>query len=272
MNAQNDIKIWKDFVENLKKGELTSDEVRPYNESLKAPLIELLASLRSKVSWEEFEATPEVHRVHDQVCYLIPLTFDGHKDTYCFTLLIQGDKWYFRHIESIFIRLDKIAPLPTSTFPDISEGQKAWIREEFLATEQVRLFNFLSKDKGRDFAFSWFKDGAGYFLATRAWVPFISAPKAFIVYACWEQAILKGNSVTLEKMEDDEAIVRMGSIYLELYARATHLRQEISLEDYRQILETRWKDRASNAGWDLRISYKQGECLFHFDRKSQKEA
>jgi len=246
---------------------LTSERIRPYHELLREPLLEFVTTLKGKVSWEEFESEPEVYRVGDQVHYLVSLTIDRRKDTYCFTLLIEEGKWSFQHVESIVIRLDNVSSLPTSTFPDIPEEQKAWILEEYRVSEQVRLFNFLSQDRGRDFAFNWFRDGAGYFLAARAWVPFVPASRAFILFLCWEQANLRGNSVTLEKLDDEEAILRMESNYFKLYAQAMHLKQQISSEDYRQIFETVWHDRASNAGWDLGITFELQECLFHFKKQ-----
>ena len=264
---QDGMEIWKEFVESLKKGELTHDRIRPYDESLSVAIMQFLTVIEEKVSWEELDATPEVHRVCNQVHYLIPLTFDGDRTTLCFTLLMEGNKWYFQHLESIFIRLDRISSLPTSAFPNLPEEKKAWIREEIYVSRQVQLFNFLSEEKGRDFAFDWFRDGAGYFLAAKAWVPFIPPSRAFILYACWEQANLRGNSVTLEKLYDNEAVVRVKPKYFEIYARAGHLKPRISLEDYRQIFETTWQDRANNAGWNLQITYDQGECLFHFEKR-----
>ena len=267
LTLQDDIKIWMEFLVSLKKDELTHDRFRPYDESLRARIMEFLTSIREKVSWDELEAVPEIHRVGNQIHYLVPLTFDDERVTFCFTLLMEGNDWYFRHLESIFIRLDEISSPPTSTFPDLPEAAKAWMREEIRVTKQVILFNFLSKEKGRDFAFNWFRDGAGYFLSSRTWVPFVPESKAFILYACWEQAKLRGNNVILEELNDDEAIVRIKSNYLKLYADTAHLKPKISLEDYRQIFEKIWKDRAGNAGWDLQITYHQEECLFHFEKK-----
>lgn len=41
------------------------------------------------------------------------------------------------------------------------------MREEIAMTERVRVFNLLAKEKGKPFAFEWFRDGAAYFLAAR---------------------------------------------------------------------------------------------------------
>lgn len=269
IGIRDNVAIWTEFVSQLKKGELTSDRIRPYHESLTEPILRFLGMMKEKALWEEFEAMPEFHQVGNQVHCLIPLTFNGERNTYCFTFLVEGGKWYFQHLESIIIRLDNVPSLPASTFPDLPEGQKAWMREEFRVSEQVRLFDFLSEEKGKDFAFDWFKDGAGYFLAARTWVPFVPAPKGFILFLCWEQANLRGNAVTLEKLEEEEAVLRMKSNYFRLFDRAAHLKQQISFEDYRRILETVWQDRANKAGWNLKITYEQEESCFHFTKTKQ---
>jgi len=265
--AQDELEIWKEFVISLKKGEITWDNIHPHYEIIREPMLEFLRQIREKAQWTEFKITPEIHWVGDHVYYLIALTLDGQKSTYCFTILIEGNKWYFQHLERIILRLDKITSLPTSTFPDIPEEKKFHIREEIRESEHVRLFNFLAKEKGKEFAFNWFCDGAGYFLAAKVWVPFLPSSKAFILYACWEQSNLRGNKVTLEKLNNDEASFRLRSIYLELYKITGHLKQQISFEDYRQIFNTIWLDRANNAGWDLKITYEQDECIFYFNKK-----
>ncbi len=260
--------VWKDFVSKLRCGGLTADNIRTFDESLKKPILKFLEVMKDKIELEELEFMPEIYQVGNQVNYLIPLTFEGKRTPYCFKFIVEEKKWYLRHMESIMIRLDKISSFPASTFPDLSEDQKAWIREEIHVTEQVYLFNFLLREKGKDFAFSWFKDGAGYFLMAKTWVPFVPEPKAFILFTCWEQANLRGNYVTLEKLEAKEAIIRMKSNYFQLFKRTGHLKQQISFEDYKNIFEIMWQDRANNAGWDLQIIYKPEDASFISPKRS----
>ncbi len=272
--SHDDIRVWREFVGALKKGQMTVDKVRPYPEMvpLKEKLMEFLSTMREKAVWQEWQATPECYRVGSHLHYLVPLTFDGEKVTYCFTFLVEGENWYFRQLEGITIRLDKIATLPTSEFPDIAEQNKIWLRQEGYWSEQVRLFNFLAKEKGKDFAFTWFADGRGYLVAAKAQVPFLPPEKAFVLYLCWEQAKLSGSSVTLEKLDDQEAIVRMKPIYFLLYKITSHLKGQISFADYQKIFETIWQDRANKAGWDLNISYEDDECTFRLIRQNKTSA
>ncbi len=264
--ADRDLEVWQQFVADLKGGKLTADNLRPYQEGLRAPLFGFLSTMRQKADWKEWQAAPEIYRVQDQLHFLIPLTFDGGQTTYCFSFVRQAGKWFFQHLESIFIRLDRTGAPPVSTFPDVAEEHKAWMREEMHVNEQVSIFNLLAKEKGKPFAFDWFRDGVGYFLAARAWVPFVPPSRAFILYACWEQANLRGNRVTLEELSDTHARIRAVPNYLQLYENSGHLHQQIAFEDYRQIFETIWQDRAKNAGWNLNLTCTGAECVFDFRR------
>jgi hypothetical protein len=270
--SEDDIRIWNEFVTALRKGEITPDRMRPYYDELKEPLMRFLEEMRAKATWTEWEAVPEIHRVGSRVHFLIPLTFDGRTADYCFTFLKEGDQWYFQHLEAINIRMDKVGALPTSTFPDVPEETKVHIREESRWSREIQVFNFIAKEKGKAAAFDFCRDGNGYFLAARVWVPFVEPSEAFILYLCREQANLIGNKVTLEKLEENEASVRMETYYFALYQATAHLSQQVSFEDYRQIFETIWQDRARAAGWDLAIEYsnegyKGSACTLHFQKK-----
>lgn len=268
-----DLSIWREFVTAMKTGGLTSAKVRPYYEELRQPILGWLKEMSDKATWAEWEKTPEVHRVRDQVHFLIPLTFDGRTASYCLTFLVEGGAWYFRHIEAINIRLDKMGPLPTSAFPDVDEPTKAHIREETQWSREIRVFNELAALKGKSYALDFFKDGEGYFLAAKTWVPFVEPQKALVLYACWEQANLRGNTVTLEKLDEGEAVVKLSTFFFKLYHVSAHLAQQIPFEDYTKIFETIWKDRARAAGWALEIEYgnegyRASECLLRFKRSS----
>jgi hypothetical protein len=267
--GQNELKIWMEFVAALKNNVLSPDRIRLIEPMTLEMIQETLQRFREGAVWSEWEAEPEVIRADPQLNFIIPLKGKlGTRTDYCFMFLVEKNQWYFRSIEAIFIRLDKIGSLPASTFPDISEKQKAWAREEIYWSEQVRLFNLLSKEKGKEFAFDWVKkgigNGIGYLLGAETWVPFVSPSKAFILYLCWEQANLRGNDVVLEKLDDHEALLKITPLYFALYQAASHLKRQISLEDYIKIFETIWQERADKAGWKLKIEGQGRICIFHF--------
>jgi hypothetical protein len=179
-------------------------------------------------------------------------------------LILEEGRWFYRHVETIFIRLDKLPPLPLSTFPDISETQKQWARAEMIWSERVRVFNLIAELKGLEAAIGFFMDGAGYFLGAKTWVPFVHPRRAFILYLCWEQANLKGNRVILETLTDTEAVVKLDPLPYRIYRAATHLREQIEFKDYRELYESIWRNRAAAAGWNLEMKIQGSFTVLHF--------
>ena len=266
-----DLRIWKEFVSDLRAGKMEDPaRIRPYYPELLEPMKGYLGQLRVGIAWDRLESGPKVFRVGNQVHFVISLPYQGEGQTlsppFCFSFLDEKGRWYFQHMETVMIRMDQLGPLPATSFPDVPAERKAWMREEIEISDQVRLFAYLAKEKGKDFAFNWFRDGAGYALAARTWIPFVPPERAFVLYLCWEFANRRENPVNLEKLTAEDALVRVTSRWFQLYEAAAHLKPQISPEDYRRLFETIWQDRATNAGWDLTISYEGEACLFRLAR------
>jgi len=270
LTAQQNDQIWREFVRDLREDQVTEDHLRPLYTT--KPLMQtLLETMRAEADWREWEVVPEVHQQENRIYYILPLSLGGRKSTFCFTFISTPGGWYLQHFESILLRLDQLGTPPISVFPDAAATQKHWMREEISASEQVRLFNWLMKEKGRQAALDWFRDGRGYALSAAAWVPLLPPHRAFIVYLCWEQARLRGSRVTLNRLDDSEALVTLEPIFLRLYAATSHLRQQISKEDYRALFETVWQDRAVAAGWKLKMDCRETHCIFSFSRTTKTE-
>ena len=257
---------WAEFVRTMEVGPYPEQDIRPYLESLREPMAGFLEEMRAKADWREWRQAPRVFRTGDQAHFILPLTFDGQTARYSFSFIKEEEQWYFQHLEAITLPFDQLGALPLTEFPDLPEADKARIREEIEVSQDVRLFNTLAALRDTTAALDWFKDGHGYALAARAWIPFVPPSQAFILYACWEQANLRGNKVTLERLEPDTAIVKIAVSYFQLYKNAAHLKQQISPEHYRQLYESRWQDRATAAGWDLHLLCTVTECAFRFSQ------
>lgn len=257
--GQDDLRVWRDFAGTLRAGKVNVERIRPLaqlGDEFKPVLLGYLDSLRAWASPADWDVTPEIIRVGDRIQYIVPWTERNRKVTYCFSLLSDRGRWYFQHLETIFIRLDTVSNFPSSAFPDVSEQMKTWAREEiYWSFIVLNVYLPVTADRGKETALNMLKDGGGYFLGARTWVPFVPPEKAFVLYLCWEQANLRGNQVTLLKLQDKEATIRLKTHFFELYTTAAHLKPVISLDDYKQIFETIWQDRASNAGWHLNIRY-----------------
>jgi hypothetical protein len=266
---QDALKIWREFVSALKNDRLTLENIRPPDHLSEESQLQILSLFRANAVWEEWEVEPEIVKHGDLITFIISLKQKSKSaGTYTFNFIVENGQWYFRFLEGIVIRLDKVTSLPASEFPDLPEARKAWIRQESYWSKMIGIYNSLVEAKGKDYAMGIFLDGAGYALAATVWIPFFRPSRSFILYLCWEQANLHGNKVTLEKLEDNEATVRFDDLqYFALYMRTSHLKQQISLEDYIGIFEAIWQDRAKNAGWNLEIEGKGRQIVFHFTRQ-----
>ncbi len=266
--SQDALNIWREFVGALKDNQLTLENIRPPEHLTKESQLQILSLFRENAVWEEWEVEPEIVKHGDLLTFIITLRQKSNTPgTYTFNFIVENGRWYFRFLEGIVIRLDKVTSLPASEFPDLPEARKSWIRQESYWSKMIWIYNRLVEVKGKDYALGIFLDGAGYVLAATTWIPFFPPSRSFILYLCWEQAKLHGNKVTLEKLEDNKATVRFDDLqYFALYVRTTHLKQQISLEDYIGIFEAIWQDRAKNAGWNLDIEGKGRQIVFHFSR------
>ncbi len=72
--------------------------------------------------------------------------------------------------------------------------------------------------------------------------------------------------MTLQKLDDKEAVMKMIPLYFQVFRHVTHLKRQIAFQDYRKIYETIWESRAQRAGWDLQIDIRGVECIFRFKR------
>ena len=273
--GQDNAMIWKEFVAAVKSGTLTAEQIHPLYGVPKETLLEHLRQLKlasdSNSSWADWD-NPEVFAVDNLVHFIVKLRIGpGTTTDRCLSFIKEGNRWYYGHMEGIFIRLDKTPKPPTSDFPDIDAETKAWQREEIYWSELVQTYLRIANKNGKPFALDLLKSGPGYFVAAKSWVPFVAPARAFILYLCWNESRLRENLVVLEKLTDLEAVVSMQTHYFFLYKRATHLRQWIPFDEYRQIFDTIWQDRAAAAGWSLEIKYKDPECLqcvLRFTRKT----
>jgi len=266
-------RIWREFLGELRGGELEDpSRFRTHYDNLVEPNIRVLNSIRDNAIPSSLEKRPEIHRVGDSIHYLVPIrwksTPTAEPSTFCFSLVLEEGRWYFQHIENIFIRLDKLGPLPTSSFPDLPEERKAFMKDEFQVGKDVRLFNYLVEKEGREYALNWFIDGDGYALAARVWVPFVPPERAFILYLCWDLANLRGEDVTLEVLDEHEAVVHWRNPrYFALYMQTGHLRQQIAAVDYATIFERIWQDRARAGGWVLEMEQVEDVIVMRFTKQ-----
>jgi hypothetical protein len=217
VQAQSTDSLWSEFLGSLYKGEMTADRLRPLTPSLTGPLLGYLQTIRTSVPRESLPDHPESHSVGEYIHYIVPIVDRTDTSIFCFTLMIDRSGWYFRHLENILLRLDTLSHFPVSSYPTIPETQKAWMREEKYWSQIVHLYTMFKKDGGPPRALEMFRDGAGYFLEAKSWVPLVAPERAFILYLAWEQSQLRGGNVTITHLDDSTASIDATPFFFQLY-------------------------------------------------------
>lgn len=269
--------LWEALLDKFARNDWTEADVRPLMPGLEGPMTAILKQLSGQVAAQrERLATPK--RVLERAGGTIHFFFDlgPGTSTFCLSIIVpdrenvartlpagQVPRWYVQHLEAITLNFSAppVLPCASADLPILPEETLAWMREELRVTEQVRLFGFLARERSREFALNWFKDGDGFFLAARAWIPYLEPRVALVWYAAWSEARLRGNLVVVERADPGGGVIRLTEpLHERLYKRSAHLRQQISREDYEALFEAVWRDRAEKAGWNLTIS-REGSVL-----------
>ena len=127
---------------------------------------------------------------------------------------------------------------------------------EQVITEKVYFYLRLKEEKGKEEALTWFRNGQGYKLNVEAWMPYFTLRKSFVVFAAWVENRYWGQKMVIEALSDARSVlVFKDHEMLRLYDVAGHLRPKISLEEYKELFEDQWRDRARWAGWDVQFAY-----------------
>ena len=261
-----DLQVWREFIAWLQAGEIETERIRPLNDAWMDTFVGHLQNIAANVDWTEMEADPEFFRVGEKLHVITELSYDGSPVTLCFSFLIEDGEWFYHHLEAIQIRLDRTGEPPVSDFPDLPDETKNWMRNERFVSNQIWLYKQLAEEKGWERALWWFLDGPGYAVNARTWVPFVEPARDYILFFCWDQAKLWGDEVTLERLDDTVAVVRIRSHVLELWERTAHLRTWLSREEYIGFWEGIWRSRAEASGWDVEITYVGTTAVFRFTR------
>jgi hypothetical protein len=244
--------LWNALTLKLASGGWSEQDVHPLAAGMTGLLVPVLNRFAQSFKSGAGGQLRRVIETGNTVHFL----FNIGSDEYCASVLLVNGCWYFHHLEAISIDLSNPPELPCTgaSLPGLPEQQLDWMREEAAMTERVRLFNFLAAQKSRACALDWFRDGAGFALAARAWIPYFEPRLALLWYAAWSETYLHGNPVTVLRIDENNSTIRLADpLHWRLYRQTVHLKAQIGEPDYEALFDIVWQDRAKCAGWSLDI-------------------
>lgn len=179
--------------------------------------------------------------------------------------IYKDNVYKLAHLDSYTLPLKKIDRLPFTNFESLPFEIEAKMREEYRITKIVNDFIRLKNIIGKEEALNWFKDGQSEKTGVPAWMPYFTKRKAFIAYSAWMQDRLYGENVSIREFtETHSELFFKECIWIFLYKVASHLKCMISYDEYIEIFETIWKDRAVCNGYQVDILYSDCDVLMTF--------
>jgi hypothetical protein len=250
--------IWREFIEKLSLDSLKdsdfSDEMRPF-------FVSFLCGEAAYDRRKKF-INSSAKMIDGEFRKSIILSCPD--DEYRFDFEIIKDKWKLCFIEGITLPLSNISCFPYDSFIQLPE-KESWIKAERNISKIVYLFCKLRKLFNTDEALLWFNDGAGEFLCSRAWVPFYNDSKSFVLYSGWIENRINGEDVSIEIFSDEKCVMRFRNhLWFKVYHGSSHIKNQLSFDNYRKLFESIWQDRAINSGWHIVFDYNDDDTILTF--------
>lgn len=241
--------IWAEFCVKMKNDSLTEND---FDSDISSFLAWFLTGDSTKHRREKFLCSPaKMFDCEDKKCVIL----DCPDDEYRFDFIEENNSWKLCFIEGITLPVDKIDNLPYKDFKSLPE-KEIWINTERNISKTVHYYCKLKDLLGADEALEWFLDGAGEFLCAKSWVPFYKESKAFIIFSAWIENRINGETVSVDVFTDSRCEIRfIDHLWFKVYHTASHIKPQITLDEYKNIFEYIWKDRAKHAGWSIEFEY-----------------
>ena len=255
MNVQT---IWNEFIEKLRSDSLTDND---FTDDVRLFLSSFLTGTSSQIRREKFIHSP-ANLIDGEYKKIAILSCpDGE---YRFDFISENSKWRLCFIEGITLPLENINNFPYNLFAPLPE-KESWIRVERDISKTVHFFCKLRDIFGFDEALLWFNDGASEFLCAKSWVPFYRESKAFILFCGWIESRINGENVSIDMLSDTKYVIRfINHLWFKIYHVASHIKVQLTLDEYKALFEHIWSDRATHAGWNIHFEYDENDTILTF--------
>jgi len=255
--------VWTGFTRKLASGEFGEQDCEPISGTCFGMFIteERHADWRRQIC----ETPPPPYEFGEDK--LIFFMDEGTPQEVRFDFVQRGDRWLLYFVDGVTIPIRSIDHLPFSDFPDPRTGESAThfgLMEEHISF-RLKVYQRVKEKEGKTEALSWLADGLGRRVGAAAWFPYFSPRKAFIVSTAWSERRMYRQHVVIEEFGDDRCVLLFRDhVWFKMYAAAAQIHARFDQEEYREIFEHIWRDRANHSGWDASFSYDGAETRVIF--------
>lgn len=243
-------RTWMEFCNKMRADVLNDDD---FTDEMRIFLRSFLCGFDAAQRRNKFLVSPYDIYENDTRCSVIVHCPD---DDYRFDFFLMKNKWILSFIECITLPVSDLSVVPYTAFQRLPK-KEAEIRREKEVSKLIYFYNQFKELVGQQKAMEMLFDGAGEFLGAKSWVPFFDESLSYIAYAAWMENCIYGEQT--EIVNFNEQCCRLlfhKHIWRRLYTMTGHIKKMIDYEEYMDIFESIWKNRAFESGWELQVNYK----------------
>lgn len=257
--------VWTEFTRRLATGKFGEEDCEP----IRGTCFGLFITEDHHATWREQIAgtpPPAYEFGEDKLIFFMD---EGTPKEVRFDFIERDNRWLLYFIDAVTIPIKSIDQLPYDEFPPPRSGESdrdfgLW--EDYISFK-LKVYQRVKEEKGREEALSWLADGFGKRVAASAWWPYFTPSRAFVVSSAWIESRHYGQDVAIEEFGDARCVLLFRDhIWFRMYEMATQFRGQLDRQEYTDIFEFVWMDRASHSGWSASFSYEGRETRVLFTR------
>lgn len=254
-------KVWLEFCNKMRQDKLRKSD---FMDETQLFLYPLLCGRDAGQRREKFLSSPyEVFGNGTKWSVLLHCPDDDYR----FDFLFLENGWKLSFIECVTLPISDISTLPYENFKALPPEKEIDIRSEKEISRLVFFYNQFKMLIGQQKALEMFYDGAGESLGARSWVPFYSDRLACIAYFAWLQNRIYGEQVEILKFDEESCRLRFRRhIWRKMYVTTGHMQKMIDYEEYVNLFESIWRNRALECGWTLQFIYQDEDTDLVFTK------
>lgn len=117
--------VWGEFLDMLSAEQICAEKIRPLHEAIKKEaLYHILHRLSARVPPVKWPRNPSVRLNGNQLVYVVTLESEGEPTNFVFRFEVDGNHWFFRHVETILTPLDSIPPCRSHPSPTYQKRRR----------------------------------------------------------------------------------------------------------------------------------------------------
>ncbi len=182
------------------------------------------------------------------------------RDLFVFTLVKEGGRWKFYHLEGIRFPIYDVPATPAGSLLALPRDKVKWMICEAETALRNRTYLRLKELGGEKAARDFFLGGGGFRAAMDAWLPFLEGAAQFAVFYGVLEENYYGSKYTLTKATKDEAEIRFAPLRELEVMKIAYFTPKMSMEEYQKLYADILHARAGVCGLTVEVTFDGTAC------------